>query len=457
MEKKKKIKYTIFLVIVIILVIWMSSRWSVWFGNPDEPAYEVPNEPTRIVLTMGNSGQYSRSVSWRCGSALANGVVDLLREGTSDTIQVQAIGKLCKSRSGVSAVYDAFMDFLTPGAVYRYRVRNDSLASCWFRFFTHDENRKDEMSFLYFGDVQDGDSNAVTKQLFRDVFAQNGETDFALFGGDFIERPMDKYWEMAFESLDTVASTLPVLAVPGNHEYLKGLVRKLDSRYDYVFPYYLNSKARENHVFTFPFGNVRFYFLDSNRDFWNYYAQRSWLKKELEKSSEKWNVVVLHHPIYSLKGSMNGLLVRWAFKSVIEKGNVDLVLQGHEHGYGRRSTKDGAGKDKTPVYLVSYFSEKAYPLTFAGDYDRWGSYYRYYQKISVHGDSLNLRTYTAEGMLYDDVLLLKNGEETQVIDRAKKIPQKVDISVNYRKQKGDVRADKAQALIDEWKESKGMK
>ncbi|HOI26281.1 MAG TPA: metallophosphoesterase family protein [Paludibacteraceae bacterium] len=457
MTNKKKIKYVIILLIVIALGIWIASRWNVWFGNPEEPAYVVSKTPTRVLLTMGNSGKNSRAVSWTCDTVLTEAYLDLVKVGAADTSHIKAQGQICKSRSGVSAIYNAFMDFLTPNSNYRYRVRNNSVASDWFQFATHRDSATSSCSFIYFGDVQDGDSNSVTKSLFRDIFTKNNDIDFALFGGDFIERPMDKYWEMGISSLDTVATSLPILAIPGNHEYLKGVTRKLDRRYDYVFPYYLDSKLRKNHVFTFPFGNVRFYFLDSNRDFWNYYAQRKWLKRELDKSSATWNIVVLHHPIYSLKGSVNGLLVRAAFESVINKGDVDLVLQAHEHGYGRRATYDEKGNLTTPVYTVSYFSEKGYALTFGGDYDRWGSYYRYYQKIEANADTLSLRTYTSEGILYDDIQLVKDGETTKVLDNAKNIPMKVDLPETFIKQKGESKYQKAKAIIDEWKNENGVK
>lgn len=44
------------------------------------------------------------------------------------------------------------------------------------------------------------------------------------------------------------------------------------------------------------------------------FSQREWLKKTL-KASDK--IVMFHHPVYSIKGKMNNLPVRWMFDSLL--------------------------------------------------------------------------------------------------------------------------------------------
>lgn len=60
------------------------------------------------------------------------------------------------------------------------------------------------------------------------------------------------------------------------------------------------------------------------------FSQREWLKKTLKASDKKWKIVMFHHPVYSIKGKMNNLPVRWMFDSLLREYGVDLVLQGHE-------------------------------------------------------------------------------------------------------------------------------
>lgn len=452
--KKINVKIAISAIIILGLAILTIVRWNAWFGNPDEPAYSTANKINRLTLTLGNNGEYSRAFSWVYGESQSEGSLDITKVGSTDTSSIPAECNICQSRSGKTAYFRVYVDFLTPGADYKYRVKNGNEVSPWYQFSTLADSAKNNFSFLYFGDIQDSDSCTLTKQFMNEIRERNKEAQFVLLGGDFIERPMDKYYNMAHEGLGSMAHELPILAVPGNHEYLKGVVRKLDNRYPYAFPYFLKSSIKKNHVFSFPYGNARFYFLDSNRDFWNFFEQRSWLKEELNKSDATWNIVVLHHPIYSLKGGLNNWFVKRFFRSVVEKSKVDIVLQAHEHGYGRRTAKDEIGRPCTPLYSVSYFSEKAYLQDFNGDYDRWGTANRYYQKISINGDTLVFRTYTDQHELYDDVRLTKSGDCALASDNALDIPENVIVPEWFRTVKGEKKTQKYEQLIEDWKAKK---
>jgi len=60
-------------------------------------------------------------------------------------------------------------------------------------------------------------------------------------------------------------------------------------------------------------------------------AQARWLKRQLENSTSKWNIVYMHYPPYSsgLHGSTDWM--RWPF----DEWGVDAVLAGHDHTYER--------------------------------------------------------------------------------------------------------------------------
>jgi hypothetical protein len=85
------------------------------------------------------------------------------------------------------------------------------------------------------------------------------------------------------------------------------------------------------------------------------------------------------------------------FSSLIKEYKVDLVLQGHEHGYARMTNDNHT----TPVYLISHSSPKDYKHTLTGrvqKYDRGG---RYYQRIDISSDSLILKAYNQNDSLID--------------------------------------------------------
>ena len=39
MKKKQRITLGVSALILLVLGFWINSRWHVWFGNPEEPAY----------------------------------------------------------------------------------------------------------------------------------------------------------------------------------------------------------------------------------------------------------------------------------------------------------------------------------------------------------------------------------------------------------------------------------
>lgn len=54
MKKKQRITLGVSVLILLVLGFWVNSRWHVWFGNPEEPAYLPLNTPGRVLLTFGD-------------------------------------------------------------------------------------------------------------------------------------------------------------------------------------------------------------------------------------------------------------------------------------------------------------------------------------------------------------------------------------------------------------------
>ena len=57
------LKFILFPLIFVVLLIWVYSRWGVWFGNPPEASYDIQPKPARVLLTMGMDAD-TRYVSW---------------------------------------------------------------------------------------------------------------------------------------------------------------------------------------------------------------------------------------------------------------------------------------------------------------------------------------------------------------------------------------------------------
>lgn len=458
MSKKRVVKWSLLACLLIVLAVWVASRWNVWFGNHPEPAYSVSPEPTRILMTIGELPHH-RTITWQHDSILQSACVeyaDVTLSHHDVLYRTQAKSTLFESRAGKSTFYRATLTDLEEGREYKYRICSGLDTTSWYRFSMP---KSDSLfSFLFFGDVQD-ELNGEFDTLFSEVMERNPNRSFVLFGGDLIERPMDKYWGEVFRSFDTLSATCPIVSVPGNHEYLKGVTRRLEGRFPLVFSYFCQDTllldefgVENNSLYTFSRGDAQFFLLDSNRDFWNYFAQRTWLKEELKKSDKKWKIVVLHHPIHSTKGFFNGIMVRLFFEDVLVEYKVDMVLQGHEHVYARSITRK-EGKLSSPVYLVTYSSQKDYPMKFYGEVDKWGTADRYYQVFDVSSDTLIMNTYNSNHNLYDKVILTKgNSGNVSVIDKGQSIPQRIEVSDWFRKNKREKRIKEFEQSISDWKQ-----
>ncbi len=394
MNRKRIIILSITLVVIIALGFWVKSRMGAWFHNPVEPSYKALPAPSRVLLTFGNNGEQSRILSWQYDSIPCSAWVELILN--DDTLRIEATSKEVISTGGKSVYYQAELNNLLWNTDYQYRINHPEVKSGFFHFSMPDSTRK-EFSFIYIGDVQDT-VNGVFPEIMQHIRRENPDVQFYLFGGDLIERPHDRYWNQFFKSVDSISQQMPIVAVPGNHEYIKGISGYMEKRFELVFPYFQDKAAGEaNHVFTFNYKEAQFFLLDSNNGIINLYKQRKWLSRELEESDARWKIVVLHHPVYSIRGKFNNLFVRMLFNPVIKKNKVDLVLQGHEHGYARITD----GDEPTPLYIISHNAPKIYKHKLNDKIQKYAKDSRYYQRIDIGMDTLKFKVFDLQDSIID--------------------------------------------------------
>jgi len=292
--------------------------------------------------------------------------------------------------------------------------------------------------------VQDTIGGVANSQLL-DAWTHHPEVEFLVCGGDLIERPANQFWAETFRSIDSIGQSMPILNVTGNHDYFKGVIRRLEHRFPLVFSYFLDSKVEDNMVYTLNYGDVQLFVLDSNREFFHLWTQRQWLEEQLQQSDAKWKILVLHHPLYSIKGN-NNLIQRWMFNDLIEEYGVDLVLQGHEHAYGRMTRHTDEGQATTPIYTVSHCSPKNYYIQFDDRFDKFGISSRYYQTVNISGDTLTMAAYEVyQHTLYDSVCVIKKGANTHIQDYGKAIPEYTKFTPDLSRKKDRAYAERIEA------------
>ena len=410
----KKLKLGIGLVIVIVLGCWIASRWHTWFVEEDEVAYVASSSPVHVLLTFGDAQPLSRNVSWQADSSIRPSWLELVCLADSDTIRVEAQGEVFRSRGGQAAYYVARLRELQAGTCYAYRAVTDDKVSPWYQFRMQSDS-VDKVSFLYIGDVQDSIGGEANRFL-REALSRHPESEFLVCGGDLADGPRQSCWDEAFRDIDSVTQAMPLLVVAGNHDYRKGVIQWLERRFPLTFSYFLDSKMGDNQVYTLNYGPVQFFLLDSNRELPYLLTQRDWLKAQLEQSRARWKIVVLHHPLFSIRSRCRNLIQRWVFNDLLETYDVDLVLQAHEHAYARMTAHEG-GQAVTPVYTVSHCSPKNYDIYENDRYDKSIASSRFYQTVRISGDTLTLAAYEVyHHSLCDSLQIIKEKDITKIIE-----------------------------------------
>jgi hypothetical protein len=165
--------------------------------------------------------------------------------------------------------------------------------------------------------------------------------------------------------------------------------------------------------------------------------QKSWLDSLLNINKAPWVVITLHYPVFSTKPERDNIELRAHFKPIFDQYNVDIVLQGHDHAYGRGMASNMTDGQNTrdeksgTMYVVSVSGPKMYDVTDAPWMDRRATNTQLFQFISIERDQLNYQAFTARGDLYDEFALQKNpGSQNRLINETPAMPERVEALSN---------------------------
>ncbi|MES2797111.1 MAG: metallophosphoesterase family protein [Bacteroidota bacterium] len=385
--------------------------------------YEPTKFPDRVILGwQGNASASSQSVNFRTDSTITKSVGMIAEAGADPEFVKNAITLNAVTESVIidrrSVLYHTVhFDQLKPNTQYAYKVGSGDHWSEWFHFKTASD-KNEPFSFLYFGDAQN-DLRSLWSRTIRGAYSKLPSVQFMIHAGDLINNAFyDWQWGEWFEAGGFLNGMVPSLASPGNHEYGNN---PANGKYEisthwkptFVHPENGPEKMKETTYFI-DYQGVRFISLNSQIAFLDSSAldaQAIWLEELLAKSTNQWKVVFHHHPIYSTKSGRDNEAWRNKMEPIYKKYNIDLVLQGHDHTYGRginmplgktRKYPDG------PIYVVSVSGPKMYDIGLQDWMDRAGSNIQLYQIISLVNNKLSYKSYDVTGQLYDAFDLTKD-------------------------------------------------
>ena len=269
--------------------------------------------------------------------------------------------------------------------------------------------QRDTLSFLLLGDIH----NSLMNDQMDALSQRHSDIQFWAQMGDWMERPYMYYEQMMYQSLQgTRLDSLPIVAIPGNHEYLKGIVKNLPEHWKTIFPNPQNGPARFlGTTYYVDFPHLRLIALDTDglHRISDYTQVAFWLKKTLRDADKKFTIVMMHHPVYSTAEGRFNPFIWLAFHGAMRE--ADVVFSGHDHNYARHTEHYKARfwkKEEPTIFIGTNASTKKYPVKENNKYEASLSGEPVYEYILVTPTTLNISTYNLHsGEIIDDVEIVR--------------------------------------------------
>lgn len=452
--------YITLIVISIFAVYLLSDVYRGTGEQRQERRYPPSSYPDRIILTWSGDPSTTVSVTWRTDDSVKEaigqitpvkgkppiGSVNDITFSTEDTAwfdrDIETV--IGSSRSfrleGFSDHYHSVtFTGLEPNTQYAYRVGSQSGWSEWFHVTTASSGVL-PFSFIYFGDAQN-DIRSYWSRTIRAAYSMAPHARFMLHAGDLVlSSGNDDTWGEWFEAGSWILASVPSIPTAGNSDHVRLRENGIDRRM--LFPqWHLNftlpqngPQGLENVTYYIDYQDMRIISLYSNYEsagedreiFINtsqkmttelFDAQTTWLEEVLRNNTQRWTVVVFHHPVFTGRKDRYNERIHDAWVPLFEKYSVDLVLQGHDHLYARGrnpTSKNG------PTYVISVGGPKMRSLYSGHEWiEVSAENLQMFQIISVDGDTLTYRAYTVAGQLVDSFMIINGGNGKRTFDGGK--------------------------------------
>lgn len=388
-------------------------------------AYRPSEVPDRILVNWTEDAATGFSVTWRTSTAVEVAYAEIARAGENQTFameaqRVKAVTEAYQTNLGPAHSHSVTFTGLTPSTEYSYRVGDGSNWSEWAALRTASQ-LAEPFSFIYLGDAQNG-ILPYWSRVIRRAYAHAPDAKFIVHAGDLINRStLDEEWGEWHLGGGWVNQLIPSVPTPGNHEYgrlTENGPRVLTPNWRPQFTLPLNGVAGvEESNYYFDIHNLRMISLNTNE---KQKEQAEWLEKVLSTNPKAWTVVTFHHPIYSTAVRRDNKELREMLQPLFNKYRVDLVLNGHDHVYGRTGLVGGT------VYAVSVAGVKFYERDRKPEFLRMGQDTQLFQVIRINGNRLLYESRMASGALYDAFELTKRNERVnRLLNRIPAAPERL--------------------------------
>lgn len=249
--------------------------------------------------------------------------------------------------------------------------------------------------FVAFGDSghSGGDQRALLEQMMTVPF------DFVVHTGDlaYDNGTAAQLERTVFGPYADLLRSFAFYPVTGNHDYE---TRRAEP---FLQAFVLPENGDSERWYSFDWGDVHFIGLDTEQIGT---SQADWLDADLMANRLPWTVVLAHKPPYSSGEHGSDTDFRKYFVPVLEKYQVALVLNGHDHDYERTNVLNGVtyvvtgggGRGTRPVGRSGFtaFSEAVIHFVF----------------VEVIGNQLVLHAIDGTGREFDQAVIARAATST---------------------------------------------
>lgn len=223
---------------------------------------------------------------------------------------------------------------LTPSTKYYYRVvtGTDTVKG---HFRTAPDQVAEEVTFFAYGDTRTypADHDGVAEQMVLNYIGDSVAQSMALLAGDLIgdgdvEGDWDsQFFDPAYENIQELLRTIPLLSARGNHEGDAVLFQKY-----FPYPYEPGGYC----YWSFDYGPAHICVIDQYTSYSTGSTQHNWITADLAASDKPWKFLLLHEPGWSADGGHgNDADVQNHIQPLCLQYGVPFVFAGHNHYYSR--------------------------------------------------------------------------------------------------------------------------
>lgn len=288
--------------------------------------------PRGVHLSLADDPARSVTATWFTdGTANPGSVVQARQLGRGPFREV-ADGTAVPTPGMPSLTHRATIEDLRPGEPVEYRVGRPGAWSAKHTYVPRAE--QGPFTLAHVGDVGQTSASLGTTRLLRErrpeLFFVAGDLSYA--------NGQQRLWDTWFDMLEPLASQVPIMAAPGNHEN-----KDMGGE---AFKVRLTHPGEAQSFWSMDYGNVHVLvstagvFLEDG----TIAEELAFMEADLAQAQVRraageidWIVVMQHYPLWTnheSRGPLNPQLVL-AEEHTLQRHQVDLLLVGHDHFYER--------------------------------------------------------------------------------------------------------------------------